>query len=254
MRARRGAIGRGWIGAALALLTTSAGTAEAQFGIGGFGFGYGYHFNYHPEEVRYLNQRSLQNAARATMGPVQNNVYAGNPNAYVNHLDDRGNLEKYDVATRRTIEARIGRYSDGPPPGRTAPSPAPAPSASPGSAPRIAPATFFERYRKLAWPDDAPTFGLLGGLRSLSDASSLAVLDEYGRRGLARLSTVTEARSRLLDYGRAALVHLRENATPRVADGFHLFLLSLYESLAQAATVAKTPDPVPEAAPAGPRP
>jgi hypothetical protein len=34
---------------------------------------------------------------------------------------------------------------------------------------------------------------------------------------------------------------IRTYTTPRVADTFHLFLLSLYESLAQAANPPKTP-------------
>jgi len=51
----------------------------------------------------------------------------------------------------------------------------------------------------------------------------------------ASLSTVTQARQKLLDYGRPALKEIRQSATPRIADTFHLFLLSLYESLAQAA-------------------
>ena len=46
---------------------------------------------------------------------------------------------------------------------------------------------------------------------------------------------VTTARERLLDYGRPALREISANATPRIADSFHIFMLSLYESLAQAA-------------------
>ena len=60
---------------------------------------------------------------------------------------------------------------------------------------------------------------------------------------------MTDARAKLLDYGRPALQYIRDNATPRIADTFHLFLLSLYESLAQAATVPK-----PRATPAAPPP
>ena len=61
---------------------------------------------------------------------------------------------------------------------------------------------------------------------------------------------MTEARSKLVEYGRPALQYIRENSTPRVADTFHLFLLSLYDSLAQAATIprAATPSPVPASA------
>jgi hypothetical protein len=109
--------------AATLTLTLVAGRAEAQFGFrnGGLGFGYGYGFGYYrPASVDYLNQRSLQNASRATMGPVRYDFYANNPNAYINHLHDPGYLAGYDVGTRREIEARIGRFSDGPPPSRLA--------------------------------------------------------------------------------------------------------------------------------------
>jgi hypothetical protein len=46
---------------------------------------------------------------------------------------------------------------------------------------------------------------------------------------------VTDARQKLLDYGREALTYVRAHKTPRVADSFHGFLLSLYDSLEQAA-------------------
>jgi hypothetical protein len=46
---------------------------------------------------------------------------------------------------------------------------------------------------------------------------------------------VAESRQRLIDYGQPALRYVREHETARIADGFHGFLLSLYDSLAQAA-------------------
>jgi hypothetical protein len=46
---------------------------------------------------------------------------------------------------------------------------------------------------------------------------------------------VASAREALIAYGQPALQYLRETSTARVADTFHLFLLSLYDSLAQAA-------------------
>ena len=49
----------------------------------------------------------------------------------------------------------------------------------------------------------------------------------------APITTVTEARQRLLDYGQPALRLIRSVSTPRVAEGFHMFLLSLYDSLAR---------------------
>ncbi len=223
-----------------ALVTLPAGPARAQFE---FGFG----FN-QPGSMsqQMLDSWALQNGARATMGPVQNNVYAGNPNAFVHRLREPGVLERYDVETRREIEARIGRFSDAPPRSRmraaapvAAASPAPPPEPPP--APEVPLASFFDRYQKLVWPGESPVHGDLGPARGAADLAALAVLNDQILRGLARVGTVTEARTRLVDYGRPALIYMRENTTPRIADTFHQFMLSLYESLGQAATVPKKP-------------
>jgi hypothetical protein len=243
--------------------------AEAQFGYGGGYGGFGFGFNYHPPVVDFLNQRSLLNASQATMGPVANDVYAGRPNAYVNHLHDAGFLDKWDTGTRRQIESSIGRYSDGPPPSYLsthreigmgpigAPAPVPAnqtpPAAVPANPTPPAPpalplSSFFDRYQKLVWPGEAPTFGELGAKRAIADQACLAVLNDYNLHGLAQLSTVTDARTKLIEYGKPALLYLTENSTPRIADTFHLFLLSLYESLAQAATFPRPPAPTPSPA------
>jgi hypothetical protein len=245
------------LAASAAILLLGTGRAEAQFGYGGYG-GFGYGFNYRPQEVDFLNQRSLLNASKATMGPVANDVYAGRPNAYINHLHDDGYLDKWDTGTRRQIEASIGRYSDGPPPSyfQTHHAPAQPQAAAPASptpaSPVIPLSSFFDRYNKLVWPGEAPTFGDLGAKRTIADQACLTVLNEYNLRGLAQLSTVTEARTKLIEYGKPALAYLTANSTPRIADTFHLFLLSLYESLAQAATVLKpaAPTPSPAANPA----
>jgi len=219
-----------------ALLALSAGRAEAQWG---FGFG---GFNYQPPEVGFLNSRSLALTAKAH-GPTQNNAYANNPNAYVNHLHDEGYLDRYDVATRRSIESSVGRYGES---FSARPTPAPAQPVAPPqppASPDLALSSFFDRYAKLAWPGVAPSLGELGQKKEVSDLSSAAVLNEYNLKGLATLSNVTEARTKLLDYGKPALQYVRENSTPRLADSFHLFLLSLYESIGQAATRPKTPEP-----------
>lgn len=261
--------------AAFATMVLVPDRAEAQFGFGGFGgYGYGGYSAgnvYGAQTNSMLNSWALQNGAKATMGPVQNNVYAGNPNAYINHLHDDGYIEKYDVGTRREIESSVGRYSDGPPPSyyrSVASRPAAAPASAPPQmvAPRLPLSSFFDRYQKLVWPGGSPDFGDLGGKRATADQACLAVLNDYDLRGLAQLSNVTEARSKLVEYGRPALQYIRDNSTPRVADTFHLFLLSLYDSLAQAATVPKPATPSPSstapsppatpapAAPLAPRP
>jgi hypothetical protein len=239
-----------------ALVALSAGEARAQFGFGGYGFG----FNspgtiYGAQTTGMLNSWALQNGAKATMGPVQDNVYANNPNAYINHLHDEGYLDKYDVGTRREIEASVGRYSDGPPPSyyRTVSQPGPArPAPAQPTAPVVPLSSFFDRYQKLIWPGGSPDFGDLAAKRIAADLACLGVLNDYNLRGLAQVGTVTEARSKLVEYGRPALQYIRDNSTPRVADTFHLFLLSLYESLAQAATIPKSPTPSPAPNPTPP--
>ena len=78
--------------------------------------------------------------------------------------------------------------------------------------------------------------------RTTFDQASQVVLDETKKNGVASLAAVTDARQKLVDYGKPALQYVRAHETPRLADTYHLFLLSLYESLAQA---ANPPVPVP---------
>jgi hypothetical protein len=72
------------------------------------------------------------------------------------------------------------------------------------------------------------------------DQASLAVLEEAKKNGVASVASVSEARQKLLDYGRPALRFVRAHETPRLADSFLGFLLELYDSLAQAATTTRT--------------
>ena len=69
----------------------------------------------------------------------------------------------------------------------------------------------------------------------VSDQASLAVLDETLRQSVASLSSVTDARQKLIEYGQPALQDDSAQATPVIADSFHRFMLSLYDALAQAA-------------------
>jgi hypothetical protein len=208
--------------------------AHAQFCMG-FGIG---GFNYVPSPTDFINQHSLLNASRAR-GPVSNNVYASNPNAFINRVRDNGfvshsELRRYPPVTRpqRGVAASTAA--------RTATQPAvaattPEPAAAPAPKPALPLASFFDAAFRLVWPAEAPVDGELKDKRDVSDQASLAVLDETRRYQAASLSTVTQARAKLLEYGRPALQEIRATATPRIADTFHLFLLSLYESLAQSA-------------------
>ena len=87
------------LGAALVGLRSN----EARGQWGGFGG-----FNYVSQPTEFLNQQSMMNAARAS-GPVSNNVYAGNPNAYINHVRDNGFIPTYDVARRVPTSPRPTR-------------------------------------------------------------------------------------------------------------------------------------------------
>jgi len=202
------------------------GRADAQWG---FGIGWGSpSFNYVASPTDYLNQRDLVAGSRNS-GPTSNNVYAGSPNAYYNHIRDNSNAfgGSYDYQTRHPeSEARITRSA------RTIASVEPAKGVT-SPRPVVPITSFFDRDEVLVWPADSPTSGDLGSKRATSDKASLAVLHEYNRQGLASIATATEARNRLLEYGRPALKFIRAHSTVRLADTFHLFLLSLYESIAQ---------------------
>ena len=87
----------------------------------------------------------------------------------------------------------------------------------------------------------APTSGELGSKRETSDRATLDVLDEYDARGIARMATVTDARRKLLDYGRPALQYVTEHSTTAIADAFDDFLVSLYTQIGLAASVPRAP-------------
>jgi hypothetical protein len=103
------------------------------------------------------------------------------------------------------------------------------------SKPAVPLASFFNPQDQLVWPADAPRAEDLDQKRATFDQAARAVLDEIRKNDVAAVATVTEARQKLLDYGRPALQSLRTHETARVADSFHVFLLELYGSLAQAA-------------------
>ncbi len=72
------------------------GRAEAQFGGGGFGFGFGLGFNSVPKPESFINSKALIDAGRDTHIPSRD-VYANNPNSYINHIRDNGFVERYDI-------------------------------------------------------------------------------------------------------------------------------------------------------------
>ncbi|HKI16495.1 MAG TPA: hypothetical protein VKA15_01375 [Isosphaeraceae bacterium] len=223
---------------ALAVSFFAATPAQAQWGMGfGGGFGWGFGFHNVPSPTGYIYQKSLVDAGRGYQGPTRT-PYAGNSNAYFNHVRDNGFVERYNVDRRKPSYYRYVPTS-----ARGAPSCAVA--AAPEK-PRLPLASFYDQQGQLAWPTDSPTNGDLKDKRSTFDQASLVVLDESKKSGVASMASVTDARQKLIDYGRPALQHVRAHETARLADTFHLFILSLYESLAQAAnptTAAGAPAP-----------
>ncbi len=95
--------------------------------------------------------------------------------------------------------------------------------------------SFFDASRILVWPSDAPFDGDLITKRDTSDEACLTVSDLVDKFRSAPITSVTYARSKLLEYGQPALQSIRGHSTPRIAENFHQFLLSLYDSLAAAA-------------------
>ena len=217
-----------------------AGRTEADFG-----FGFGFQNNAY-QDTQFLHSWSLQNAAAAAANRPQPLT------APRFQVRDEGFLERYDLATREAMVNRVARN-----PGRemgavgsTAARPAtptpraprpPQPVAAPEPSPAVLLANFFDRDRRLVWPTIAPITGDMGKKQEIADRAILAVLNEYDLQGLAHLSNVTQARERLLDYGRPALDFIRQQTTPAMADSFHVFLLSLYSNVGLAATVPRAP-------------
>jgi hypothetical protein len=240
------------LAAALGLFAMMPERAHAQFGGGGFGgfggFGWGFGFNQVPSPTNFINQATIARMGAVHFGPQQNSVYAGNPNAYFNQSIDNGFVDRYR-ADRRPPPNDDARYAQA-----SAPAPAPVavvPTTSVRPQPSLPITSFYKADGKIEWPSDAPFTDALKPKREEFDKASKLVVDEVKKSGVASIATVAEARRTLLDYGRPALQYARSNQTARVADTFHLFLLSLYESLAQATNpvAAASPAAAPAAAP-----
>jgi hypothetical protein len=223
-------------GVTVLVLGSSPALVNAEFGFGVFGG-----FNYVPSPTNLMHSRDLISAGRGIQARPSHSPLSGNPNAYFNRVRDNGFVPRYDVTRRvpSTSSAPLPSSLLSPRPAQPAPAPAPKP---------VLPlASFFDASMRLVWPNDAPVNGELKEKRDESDQASLAALGEKQRLGAATITVVTYARQKLLDYGRPALQEIRTSGTPRLADTFHLFLLSLYESLAQAATPpAASSDPAPK--------
>jgi hypothetical protein len=213
-----------------------AGRAEAQWGFGGMGIGF-YGGGFVPniqQPSNFLNQVAIAQMAHVKGPPGSNpytsgsSPYAGNPNAYFNHVRDNGFVDQYSASARQPS------YYRSPAPARARGS-TPVAMTVAQARPLVPLTTFFNGQGQLAWPGDSPTADSLKEKRGVVDGVVKVVLDEVKMNGVASVASVTEARQKLLDYGRPALKYVRTHETARIADSFHGFLLELYDSLAQAA-------------------
>jgi hypothetical protein len=211
-----------------------AGEARAQWGWGWGAF-------YNPEDAsqttNFLNQRSLAAAQGAYAARAGGGGGGLTEPSY--QVRDDTFFQKYDATTRAAMVDQVARDpgAEGGTVRRTTASAPPAP-AQPVV---VHLAGFFDASRQLVWPREAPTAGDLEMSRKTADRAALSVLDAYNARGIAPVSMATEARQKLLDYGRPALRYVREHSTTAIADSFHAFLLSLYANLGLAATTPKAP-------------
>jgi hypothetical protein len=229
---------------------TSPARAQSGMGMGygtGMGMGYGMgmgSFRYAPSPTDYLNQRASLNAARRSAPATQGSM-AGNPNAYYNKVRDDSFVSHADPQVRRSPAQR--RQPAAASADQDHRQPAADRTTAASKSKQVIPLTdFFDASDKLVWPGEAAAEAGLKEKREIFERASLAVLEESRQHGIASNATVTAARQKLLDYGRPALQQVRASSTPEVADTFHHYLLSLYESLARSAA---PPDVTPGSAP-----
>jgi hypothetical protein len=221
------------------LLAAGSERAQAQYG---FGIGFMGGFNYVPSPTDFVNSHALIQAGRGQQPRASFQPYANNPNSFHNRLRDNGFVPSYEVRRRQPTASRTQPARSLASTARVETQPA---AAAPAPRPVAPLASFFDASLRLVWPSESPVDGDLKEKRDTSDEASLAVLKETKARPRASIAAVTVARERLLDYGRPALRQIRLVATTAIADGFHNFMLALYDSLAQAATPPADPPPPP---------
>jgi hypothetical protein len=216
----------------VATVALEIGKSEAWAMIG-FGFEL---FRTVPSPSQFINDHALIRAGRPQNLPSRN-VYANNSNSYINRIRDNGFSPHYGTETRRSPGYDVARRRS---PGvRQANNNAPpaAAVAAPEADPRpVYPiSSFFNTARVLVWPAESPVTDDLKPKRDISDQGCLLVFVLVEKHRSAPITTVTESRQKLLEYGQPALRLVRSISTPRLAESFHLFLLSLYDSLAASA-------------------
>ena len=198
-------------------------------------------FHQVPSPTNYLNQAALTAAARGMTGVPTRSPYANNPNAFINRLRDPGFVSHYD--TRGAGPPRTGHN----PLSRRQPRLQPQSQRASilASNPILPLASFFDASKTLVWPGGSPDGGELKEKRVLSDQASLAVFVETQQQPVASLSMRDVRPQEAARVRPAGAARPARSSTPAIADAFHLFLLSLYDSLAQAADPPQIIPPAP---------
>jgi hypothetical protein len=201
-------------------------------------------FNPVPSPTQFINSHALIRAGQGSSapGPLRINNH---PDSAANRARNSGFSPHYGLDSRRSpafeVDRRLARPFDQATNKRAQqalePVPAPAPTSELAAVARqVFPiGSFFDASRRLVWPSESPIGDNLQAKRDISDEACLVVSDKVERYRSAPITLVTVAREKLLAYGQPALQAARSTTTPRIAEGFHNFLLSLYDSLAQAA-------------------
>ena len=114
-------------------------------------------------------QKSLVDAGRPLRIPSRD-VYANNPNSYINHVRDNGFVDRYSADRREIPQYRYAGAAQ-----RCAPTANARPRAQARSCPCPA---FITRKNNSVWPADAPTDGELKEKREVSDKACDVVLEE----------------------------------------------------------------------------
>ena len=199
--------------------------ARAQYGMG-MGMGLFGGFGTVPSPSQFINDHALVRAGAGRREPARN-VYSNNSNSYPNRIRDNGFSSHSSTRSHRSpgydVDRRAARSLSQT--GNNAPQPAP--EADPRPVHPIS--SFFNAARQLVWPSEAPATDELKPSRDISDQACLVVLELVEKHRSAPITTVTEARQKLLDYGQPALRVARSVSTPTIAESFHMFMLSLYD-------------------------
>jgi hypothetical protein len=205
-------------------------------GYGDFGFGFGFGIGGTvPSPTGFLNDHSIASIGAAAANRPQS------LRAPIPVSRDAEFFTRYDAETRLAMEDRVARTPRRPlgtinqqrTPSLADRPTAPVADFQPQARKIASLSSFFNAMRQLVWPADAPTEGDLAAKRAASDAKTLEMYEELRNKGYAYLSTATEARASLLEYGRPALRFMRETATPAISDAFHSFLRALYDSIGE---------------------